>query len=109
MEKFSKPVKKEPKQYETDNFTIDELQKYYQEFMLKVNGKLYIVILVIEGDMSNLKESHGNLGPDEKNKLSEDINTLIKDLKEDYRLNVNFLTPHDKQKYLTVRIVGITY
>jgi hypothetical protein len=36
--------KKEDKQekQETNNFSIEELQKYYQEFMLKHNGKGFV-------------------------------------------------------------------
>jgi hypothetical protein len=37
------------------------------------------------------------------NKL-EEINNMIKNLKEDYKENVNFLILYDKQKYYNVNI-----
>jgi hypothetical protein len=101
--KFEFSKKKEIKQVDTENFSIEELQKYYQEFMLKYNGKNNYKI-AIEDDMKDLqeKQKEGILSLEEKNKLLEEINNLVKDLKEDYKLNVNFLTAHDKQKYLSV-------
>jgi archaellum component FlaC len=53
--------------------------------------------LVIEDDIRNVKDSN-----QDKNLLLEEINTRIKDLKDDYKENVNFLVGYDKQKYLNV-------
>jgi hypothetical protein len=96
----SKSIKKEPKQ-DNENFSIDELQKYYQEFMHKYNG-IYIFNTAIEDIINDLREKLKEISLEDKNKILEDVNNLIRELKEDYRLNVSFLTAHDKQKYLSV-------
>ena len=53
--------------------------------------------IAIDEDLKRIAEVNSD-----RNVLLEEVNNRIKDLKDDYKENVNFLVGYDKQKYLNV-------
>jgi hypothetical protein len=88
----SRPVKKKEEKKETENFSIEELQKYYSEFSEKV--------VQIENLLKSGNESYEYLLNEEgKKERLEEINSQLKILKEDFKNNCLFLNGYDKQNY----------
>jgi len=90
-------VEKEAK----DNFTVSELVKYYNEFVLKQN-KIDDELKAFE---KLIPENVDSLSQTEKNDLIsklEEIHNSIKDMKEDFKINAQFLVTYDKQNYMEI-------
>jgi len=93
-----KKAEKVEERKEVDTYNIAELKKYFFYFTTAYKS-INILILAIKNDISNLDEKQ--FSKEELSEKIEIITTELKNLKENFLNNANFLINNDKYRYMS--------